>query len=121
MTTAPLRPLFGQVLGQAQRAAAEGLARVLADRGTTFEHWVALNALAQGPGVPAPPPDPGALADLVAAGLIAVRLSPAGERRHAELRAAIADYSTVLLAGIPEADVETTRGVLESFTANAAQ
>lgn len=119
MTTAPLRPLFGQVLGQAQRASGQGLDRVLAAHGTTFDHWVALNALALGAGAPAPPLDPQALADLVAAGLIEISLTPAGEERYAELRAAVADYSRALLGGIPEGEVETARQVLERLAANA--
>ena len=116
MTTTPLRPLFGQVLGQAQRAGADALERVLAAHGTDFDHWVALNGLALQAG---PPPPPQALADLVAEGLIAVNLTPAGEERYAELRAAVSDYSTSLLGELPPEDLDTARRVLETLRTNA--
>ena len=41
--------LFGQLLGQAQRAANSLVNELLAQQGTTFETWVALNTLAQHP------------------------------------------------------------------------
>lgn len=113
----PPRPLFGQVLGQAQRAGADALERVLAAHGTDFDHWVTLNGLALAAG---PPPPPQALADLVASGHVAVSLTPAGEERYAELRAAVAATSASLLGELPEDDVETARRVLEAMATNAA-
>src|SRR5262245_8519050 len=111
------RPLFGQVLGQAQRAGADALERVLAAHGTDFDHWVTLNGLALAAG---PPPPPQALADLVASGHVAVSLTPVGKERYAELRTAVAATSASLLGEVPEEDVETARRVLEMLAANAA-
>ena len=114
------QPLFGQILGGAQNAAGQALARLLAAEGTTFEHWLVLISL--GTATPTPRPfDDGAVADLTAAGLVGPgpALTPAGEERYAHLRTEIAALSAGFLADVPPDDVATARRVLEALTARA--
>lgn len=46
MTTTHPTPLFGQAVGEAQRALRAVIDDVLDEAGTTFETWVVLNSLA---------------------------------------------------------------------------
>ena len=144
MVDARPTPLFGQTVGEAQRAL-----RALADdvfdaAGTTFESWLVLNTLAtQGPAIPgetlrrdlayALSVPPNAVLDLIAqvesAGYIGfnlgasaggqISLTPDGVDFHRRLRESIARVSARTLAGIDPRDVETTVNVLQTVKEQA--
>ncbi|HET6950389.1 MAG TPA: MarR family winged helix-turn-helix transcriptional regulator [Acidimicrobiales bacterium] len=120
--TTPPTPLFGQYLGAAAAASRAAIDKVLADAGTTFPHWLVLNALAIGAaGVVL---DDAAVDDHLAAGLVTrtpegLALTDAGEARYAELRAAVQGLSAQLVAGTPPEDMETVRRVLATLTERA--
>jgi DNA-binding MarR family transcriptional regulator len=134
--------LNGQILGQAERASAAVLERLLATKGTTFTEWVALNQLAIGGGsadhdelvaAMVAGLKTGAddvretLAGLVGSGLVDawrnggthLALTDAGRRRHAEIRTGIGEISSRLYAGLPADDLEIAGRVLATLTERA--
>jgi hypothetical protein len=116
MTDTPTYPpLFGQQLGAAAAASRAAIDAFLAGEGTTFLHWAVLHSLSTGGAAPL---DDGAVADLVAAGLVTrpagggLALTPAGADRYRTLRSGVEALSASLLAGVPADDLATTRRVL---------
>jgi DNA-binding MarR family transcriptional regulator len=139
-TTAPT--LNGQILGEAERATAALLERLLAGIGTTFYEWVALNQTTLSGGtidhddlvakmVSGLKIDQATVLDAVAqlhsSGLLevwqdngsAVTLTDAGRARHQQIRAAIGEISGRLYAGLPADDLATAGRVLTTLTARA--
>ena len=134
-----VRTLNGQDIGQAERATRALLDRLLADTGTSFVEWVALNLLAKGGGrLPADSlvatvvgglrvdgATAAAAADsLVDAGLCrrsgdAVELTDAGRARYEQIAAGIASISARLYGQLPVADLATAHRVLAIVTERA--
>jgi DNA-binding MarR family transcriptional regulator len=139
MTTTPT--LNGQVLGEAEHAVRAVLDRLLADIGTSFQHWVALNTVTV-----AGPLDSHQLigrlvgglkidestaattiAELTAADLLQVLPGPgspigltgSGQTRYQRIRTGIDDVTARLYAGLPGEDLATAGRVLTILTARA--
>jgi DNA-binding MarR family transcriptional regulator len=135
-------PLFGQTVGEAQRALRALVDDVFDAAGTTFESWLVLNTLAtQGPAIPgetlrrdlayALSVPAGAVSDLLgqveSAGYIGisagageqVSLTPEGVAFHRRLRESIAGASANALDGIDPRDIETTVSVLQKVKEQA--
>jgi hypothetical protein len=130
--------LNGQVLGEAERATAALLRRLLADIGTSFYQWVALNQttisggaidqddlvakMVSGLKIDEPPARE-AVGQLRAAGLLdgaaTVALTDAGRARHQQIRAAIGEITARLYADLPADDLVTAGRVLTTLTARA--
>jgi len=131
-----------QVIGQAENAHGPLLARILARSGTTFHQWVALTTLAAGGGTAGRDQLVGrmtgalkiddaaaaeALAGLTAAGLLQalpgdgaqVGLTPAGQARYGEIRAAVDEVIAQVYGDIPPEDLATAGRVLAQITARA--
>jgi DNA-binding MarR family transcriptional regulator len=146
MTTpsAATRPLTSRDIGETEHALRAVLDALLARTGTSFLQWVALNgvSLAAGGTVTARDPLARQLAgglkldervvldtfnELVAAGLLAttdddpegVRLTPAGEARHQQLRGEIGGVTERLYADLAADDLVVAHRVLASLTARA--
>jgi hypothetical protein len=140
MTTTPT--LNGQILGEAERATAALLERLLAGTGTTFYEWVALNQTTLSGGsidhddlvatmVSSLKIDQAtvreAVAHLLSSGLLdvwqdngsTVTLTDAGRARHQRIRAAIGEITGRLYAGLPAADLVTAGRILTTLTARA--
>lgn len=140
MPTTPT--LNGQVLGEAEHAARAVLDRLLARTGNTFHHWVALNFTAVSGGsvdrdqligrmTGALKIDESvvlaAIEDLTASDLLKIPssdgsrivLTTAGQARHSQLRAAIAETTARLYADLPADDLATAGRVLTIITARA--
>jgi len=142
----PQPPLFGQAVGEAQTALKAAIDDVLAEAGTNFESWLALNLLAtRGPAIPSNAyqqelveglrAEPRMVSELVArlqsTGLIVatrgtgvdgggqVELTGDGKASHARLREAVARTSARLLSGFDPDDVQTTIKVLREVTSRA--
>jgi hypothetical protein len=137
MTTTPT--LNGQIIGQAERSTRAVLDALLADTGTTFEQWVALN-VAHDAG---PEPVEADLVQRVAAGLRidgaavlatfdelvtdglvarrggAVELTDAGGVRHDRISAGIAGIVTRLYRDLAADDLATAARVLTTITGRA--
>jgi DNA-binding MarR family transcriptional regulator len=146
MTTTRPAPLFGQSVGEAQRALRALVDRVFDDAGTSFETWIVLNTLAtQGPAIPEAKlredleyglsADPNTvttlLDDLRSNGLIRftadsdssdgrqVELSSSGAGLHQQLREAIVTASNRVTADIDTEELATTVNVLTAVKARA--
>ena len=146
MTTTRPAPLFGQSVGEAQRALRALVDRVFDDAGTSFETWVVLNTLAtQGPAIPdaklrgdleyglsaGSDTISGLLDDLRSSGLIRfaadsdgsdghqIELSSAGADFHRRLRESIASASDRVTSKIDPAELATTVNVLTAVKARA--
>lgn len=140
MPTTPT--LNGQILGEAEHAARAVLDRLLARTGNTFHHWVALNFTAVSGGsvdrdqligrmTGALKIDESvvlaAIEDLTASDLLKIPssdgsrivLTTAGQARHSQLRAAIAETTARLYADLPADDLATAGRVLTIITARA--
>jgi len=139
--------LYGQDIGQAQRATSAILGVVLAEHRTTSDGWGVLNALATGAcpsererlvptlaGVLATGPaaveaeiDDAEVAGLVRIapapdgdpGAVRVELTPAGRARHRSLQEDIDRVARELYSGIPEADLAAAHRVLAEVTVRA--
>jgi hypothetical protein len=139
MTQAPT--LNGQVLGQAERATRAVLEVHLADTGTPFVEWVALNLAAQAEAAQQKT-TPAGLVDqlttglritasearatidaLVADSLVTVgsdvRLTPSGTAKHQLISDGIADITRRLYRDLPHDDLVVARRVLETLTERA--
>ena len=138
MTDAPT--LTGVDIGEAQRAVGAVLDSVLAETGTPFVTWVAINVLATAPAsVPLGRDElvgrmvaglkldratvESAVADASAAGLVrlgsVVELTAAGQDLHRRVTGEIAAVTPQLYGGIPEPDLATAHRVLRTITARA--
>lgn len=141
MTQAPT--LTGQDIGQAEHAIRAVLERLLAQTGTSFHSWVALNllgnasqALTEGelaarmagglkiPGETAR----AAIGDLAGQALLhrggdaadpPVSLTPAGAARFRQVRDGIAGITERLYGGLPAGDLAAARRVLATVTERA--
>jgi len=136
MTTPPA--LTGQDIGQAARATNAILEILLAETGTPFTTWVALNVLATS-GSPQPRDAllqrltsglkiaediaQAAVADLVSRGYASEQavldLTTEGGALHGRIRTGIARITERLYGGLPEADLATTRRILGIVTERA--
>lgn len=130
-------PLFGQTVGEAQRALRALVDDVFDAAGTTFESWLVLNTLAtQGQSIPSETlrrdlayalnVEPDAVSILLgqveSAGYVGIsRGEPGGERVdltpdglafHGSLRDRVASASANVLDGIDPGELETTVSVL---------
>jgi len=140
MAVAPT--LSPQVIGQAENAHRPLMNRILARSGTTFPQWVALPKVAGDGGTAdrrqlidamtgALKIDDAAaaeaLAGLTAAGLLQalpgdgaqVGLTPAGQARYGEIRAAVDEVIAQVYGDIPPEDLATAGRVLAQITARA--
>jgi DNA-binding MarR family transcriptional regulator len=141
-TQTTARP-FGQQLGETARATRILLDGILAEEGTTFARWVALNTLGtQGPAIPREhllgdlaaglqtdnPAIAGLLAELAADDLIAtangvagepITLTPAGDARYQHLRQVVQRTSQRVLNGIDPDDLQAALRVLTQVKAQA--
>jgi DNA-binding MarR family transcriptional regulator len=136
-STPPLT--LGRTVALAQQALTSLLAESLAKAGTTPLAWLALDRIAtDGPAddvealraslAPAERTYPGSAADtiqtLVADGLIAagpdrVELTPAGEARYRELRAATAAVTERVLAPFDQGEIQAAARTLVAVTEHA--
>lgn len=145
MTKTPPAPLFGQSVGEAQRALRAVADRVFDDADTSFESWIVLNTLAtRGPAVDdaklrrdlgyALTADAdtiaGLLEDLRSSDMIRfsddlagsggqVELTSAGASFHQQLRDSIASASARVTADIDPDELETTVNVLTAVKSHA--
>ncbi len=129
--------LNGQVIGQAERATRAVLEVLLAEAGTTFTEWVALNLVAtQGDTAIdslveqlvtglriADSEARAAIDDLVRAALITVsdevRLTADGRPRYQRISDGIAEITRRLYHDLPHDDLVVARRVLETLTQRA--
>ena len=142
MTQTP--PLTGQDIGQAEAATRAILDRLLAQTGTAFHGWVALNVLAangaaldqgelagrltHGLKIGQPAAD-AAIAGLAGQGLISrapsatdspqITLTPAGTARFQQVREGIRRIPQCLCGGPPAEDLATAHRVLATVTERA--
>jgi hypothetical protein len=139
MTSAPT--LNGQVLGQAERATRAVLEALLAETGTPFVQWVALNLAAQAEaaqrettpdeligqlvtGLRITAPEGRATIDaLVSDSLVTVgdevRLTKDGAAKHQLISDGIAEITGRLYRDLPHDDLVVARRVLETLTERA--
>jgi hypothetical protein len=133
MSTAPT--LNGQIIGQAERATRAVLDRLLAETGTTFPQWVALNLTATDRGAAAlddlgnllvtglgvtPAEASAAITGLIERGLLAGGgLTVGGQARYDEIAAGIAGIGERLYGGLPADDLATAGRVLTAVTDRA--
>jgi DNA-binding MarR family transcriptional regulator len=136
MTDTDSRPLNGQDIGQAERATRAVLDRLLAETGTSFHQWVAVNVLATtGPVVEREQlvrqlvaglridasTAHATLAELVDLGLVEddMTLTAAGEDRFRRVRDGIDGISQRLYRDLPLDDLVTARRVLATVAERA--
>ena len=134
MTQAPT--LNGQVIGQAERATRAVLEVLLAETGTPFVEWVALNLTAQREstlealvdqlvtGLRISERDARFTIDvLIADALVTVgdtvRLTGAGAAKYQQISDGIADITRRLYRDLPHDDLVVARRVLETLTERA--
>jgi hypothetical protein len=138
VTTTPT--LNGQDIGQAERATRALLDRLLADTGTPFVDWVALNVLA----TTASPMTEGDLVARLRDGLLSaedsvrpavdrlratglattgadgpIELTAAGRARHADIRAGIDRITAAIYGALPSDDLVTAGRVLRTVAERA--
>jgi hypothetical protein len=129
MSTATLN---GQLIGQAERVTRAVLDRLLADTGSTFTQWVALNVTATadpddletqvaGGLRIAPAEARAAIATLVEQGLLGPEggLTAAGRSRYEEIAAGIAEISRRLYADLPADDLAAAARILATVIGRA--
>ncbi|HEV2758768.1 MAG TPA: hypothetical protein VGV86_04300 [Acidimicrobiales bacterium] len=141
MTDTDTRPLNGQDIGQAELALRAVLDDLLADSGSTFQQWVALNVIGDSPSVLNKDDladrmvqilrvDDG-IASSIIEGLVdlqlvdvdkGVQLTTIGKDRLGRIRAKITEIMGHLYSDVPLDDLITARRVLATLTnrANAA-
>jgi len=136
MTDTPT--LTGVDIGEAQRAVGAVLDSLLAETGTSFETWVAVNVLATAPASPTrdelvtrmaaglkldAAAVESAVADASDAGVLrlgaTVELTAAGQALHRGVSAGIAAVTPQLYGGIPQEDLATAHRVLRTVTDRA--
>jgi hypothetical protein len=124
--------LNGQLIGQAERVTRAVLDRLLAETGTTFTEWVALNVTATAEpndldaqlvaGLRVEPAEArSVVAGLVEQGLLAAGggLTAAGRARHDQIAAGIAGITRRLYADLPADDLATAGRVLTTVITRA--
>jgi hypothetical protein len=125
-------PLNGQIIGQAERHTRAVLNRLLADTGTSFEQWVAVNlAATAGPsdlasslaaGLRLDPLRAGAvISSLVEDGLLTAdgTLTPLGNQRFQEISTGIAGITQRLYGDLPADDLIVAGRILTTITDRA--